>query len=79
MATIAQIAGEIVSTGLKLKSLLDEIHKAPDSLRHVIDQIRVLAPILHEAGIDESDAIEHSVALNGSLGAAIIQCRNCVD
>lgn len=54
--SVAQIAGSIITTSLKLKALLDEVKDAPESLRNMLDHIELLAPILCETttGRDES-------------------------
>lgn len=47
--SVAQFAGSIVTTSLKVKALLDEVKDAPESLRIMLDDIELLAPILCEA------------------------------
>lgn len=47
--SVAQFAGSIVTTSLKVKALLDEVKGAPESLRDTLDHIEILTPILCEA------------------------------
>lgn len=46
--SVAQIAGSIVTTSLKVKTLLDEVKDAPDILRDMLDSINILTPIVCE-------------------------------
>lgn len=47
--SVAQIAGSIVTTSIKVKALLEEVKDAPDNLKDMLDYIELLTPILSEA------------------------------
>lgn len=53
--SVAQVAGSIVTTSLKVKGLLDEIKDAPETLENMLDQIDLLTPILCEATADSHE------------------------
>ncbi|KAK7957970.1 hypothetical protein PG988_012818 [Apiospora saccharicola] len=66
--SIAQFAGSIIKTGLRIKSLLEDIRDVPEDLQRHLGQIQLLAPLLAE--------INHGPSLsNGALFAAAEQCR----
>lgn len=46
--SVAQIAGSIVTTSLKVKTLLDEVKDAPEILSDMLDNINILTPIVCE-------------------------------
>lgn len=54
--SVAQIAGSIVATSLKVKTLLDEVKGAPRVLRSMLSHIELLTPIICKAntGCDEA-------------------------
>lgn len=54
--SVAQIAGSIVATSLKVKTLLDEVKGAPRLLRHMLSQIEIFTPVLCEATTDGDEA-----------------------
>lgn len=56
--SVAQIAGSIVTTSFKVKSLLDEVKDAPEVLRDMLDQIEILTPILYEATTGDDEAAD---------------------
>lgn len=47
--SVAQVAGSIVTSSLKIKALLDEVRDAPESLESMLSHIELLTPILCEA------------------------------
>lgn len=47
--SVAQVAGSIVTTSLKVKALLEEIKDAPETLEHMLGHIELLTPVLCEA------------------------------
>lgn len=47
--SVAQIAGSIVTTSIKVKALLDEVKDAPDKIKDMLEHIELLTPILCEA------------------------------
>lgn len=61
--SVAQIAGSIVTTSLKLKGLLDEVKGAPENLRDMLDHLELLAPIFYEAVTESDDATGRSSPL----------------
>ncbi|KAF7534522.1 hypothetical protein G7054_g6188 [Neopestalotiopsis clavispora] len=77
--SIAKAAGEILSTGLKLKLLLQEIRDAPENLQFLLGQVEVLAAALCDLNLDEVPEAGISATLCGSLRAATFQCRNSAE
>ncbi|KAF2995137.1 hypothetical protein E8E14_002489 [Neopestalotiopsis sp. 37M] len=73
--SIARAAGEILSTGLKLKLLLDEIRDAPENCKFLLGQVEILATALCDLQLDDVPERGISATLCGSLRAATIQCR----
>lgn len=77
--SVAQIAGSIVTTSIKIKALLDEVKEAPDSLKDMLEYIELLTPILCEATTngDESAGITNSLPLAATLHIqqALARCR----
>ncbi|KAG6362390.1 hypothetical protein INS49_010620 [Diaporthe citri] len=61
--SVAQIAGSIVITSLKVKALLDEVKDAPEGLRNMLDHIELLAPILCEATAGGDEGAGTNLAL----------------
>lgn len=76
---VAQLAGQILTTGLELRRLFHEIRDAPESLSFLLGQIEVIAAALHELNIHDAVEPGISVALYGSLRAAIDQCQQAAD
>lgn len=76
--SVAQLAGQIIATGIKVKGFLDEISDAPETLSFLVGQIQVLAPVLCEF-----DDVHHSMvaseSLKGSLQAAVLQCQKALE
>lgn len=73
--SIARAAGEILSTGLKLKLLLDEICDAPESCKFLLGQVEIIATALCDLNLNDVPKADISAALCTSLRAATIQCR----
>lgn len=77
--SVAQIAGSIVTTGIKVKALLDEVKDAPDNLKHMLEHIELLTPILCEATITgyESAGTTNSLTLAATshLQQALKRCQ----
>lgn len=77
--SIAQLAGQILATGLKLRCLFHEIRDAPESFEFLLGQIQIIAAALHELTIDDAAEFGISSALHGSLRTATDQCQKAAD
>lgn len=77
--SVAQIAGSIVTTSIKVKALLDEVKNAPDNLKDMLEYIELLAPILCEANTagDEGAGTTNSLPLAATshLRQALAKCQ----
>lgn len=77
--SVAQIAGSIVTTSIKVKALLDEVRDAPDNLKDMLDHIELLTPILCDATTtsDESAGTTNSLPLAATshLQQALTRCQ----
>ncbi|POS75851.1 hypothetical protein DHEL01_v205757 [Diaporthe helianthi] len=70
--SVAQIAGSILNSSFKLKTLLDEVRDAPANLRLMLDHLELLTPILSDAttvSTQPSPPSNHQQALQKALGA----------
>lgn len=54
--SVAQIAGSILTTGFKVKTLLREVKDAPHGMRDMLDHIELLTPILCEATTNDEES-----------------------
>lgn len=52
--SVAQLAGQIASSVLKLKSYLDQIKEAPEDIRNLIEEIEVVLLLLTEVEQDQA-------------------------
>lgn len=79
--SIAQIGGQMLTIALKLRNLLDDIRDAPASLGFLLDQVEVLAPILDQMNIDESNEgnIRVQVSVDDALRSASRRCRDAAE
>lgn len=76
--SVAQIAGSIVTTSLKVKGLLEEVKEAPESLKAMLDYIEILTPILYEAtagGDDDASTIPLTLPAKSHLRQALTACQ----
>lgn len=73
--SVAQIAGSIVATSLKVKALLDEVKDAPESLREMLDHIELLTPILRDATTGSDDGPGTKPPATSHLQQALAACQ----
>lgn len=76
--SIAQIAGSIVKTSVKVKALLDEVKDAPETLRDMLEYIDLLTPILCEAtvgGANGASTIPPVSPASSHLQHALTACQ----
>lgn len=71
--SIAQVAGEIITVGIKIKGLLDEVKDAPETLLALLDRVSRLVPVLCSISVD-TDSTPLSVSLHSALHGAVSSC-----
>jgi hypothetical protein len=76
--SVAQLAGQILKVGIKIKGFLDEISDAPEMLSFLVCQIEILAPVLCELDNMSQFSPAISGSLRGSIQAAIAQCEKAL-
>lgn len=79
--SIAQVAGKILSTGLEIKCLLDDMTEIPGRLADLLDQVTLLAAIISEISLPDDDFMpaSYQASQNGSLRNAVTYCQKAAD
>ncbi|KAK6209419.1 hypothetical protein LQW54_006272 [Pestalotiopsis sp. IQ-011] len=73
---IAQLAGQILTTGLELRRLFHEIRDAPEGLSFLLGQIEVIAAALHELNIH--DAVEPGISVTLFMAAKLVLKKDSI-
>lgn len=78
--SIAQVAGKILSTGLEIKCLLDDMTEIPGRLADLLDQVTLLAAIISEISLDDDFMpASYQASQNRSLRNAVTYCQKAAD
>ncbi|GAW21189.1 hypothetical protein ANO14919_107070 [Xylariales sp. No.14919] len=76
--SVAQIAGEIIGTCLKIKRLMNDCEDMPAMLEELLNQVEVLAPIISETSAG-NDTLPLQPPLNAALCNAVSHCQMALD
>ncbi|KAI0421845.1 hypothetical protein F5X98DRAFT_370473 [Xylaria grammica] len=76
--SVAQIAGEIIGTCLKIKRLMNDCEDMPARLKVLLNQVEVLAPIISETSAG-NDTLPLQPPLNAALCNAVSHCQLALD
>ncbi|KAB5575317.1 hypothetical protein GE09DRAFT_591201 [Coniochaeta sp. 2T2.1] len=76
---LAQVAGQILTTSLFIKRLINDIKELPESFKLLLNQVDVLTPVLLEASSSGPGSESIPSPLESALGAAALQCSMALD
>ncbi|OIW29111.1 hypothetical protein CONLIGDRAFT_645249 [Coniochaeta ligniaria NRRL 30616] len=77
---VIEVATKIGSQVLAIQRLWQEINDVPDTIRSLVDELRLIDPILRELEADFGPSHPNAIAWNNDLGQLIVTyCRNALD
>lgn len=79
--TLAQLSGEILSNGLKIKGFVSDIYDAPESLHILLDQLQILGQVFQELDHSHDISVASMIDLpsQASLLTATSHCKKAVE